>query len=72
MKRFLILFITRRWIRKAQLSWSDIPNDRMFNTAGFQSAVRDDLGVLPPSEFAQFLIKRAGGRVLSGGSHWLY
>ena len=71
MKKLLLLWITRRWIRKAQRSFGG-PDDGMFNTAGFQSAVRDDFGVLPPSEFAQFLIKQAGGRMLHGGCHWLY
>ena len=71
MKKLLLLWIARRWIRAAQRSFGG-PDDGYFNTAGFQSAVRADFGILPPSQFAQFLITQAGGKVQSGGCHWIY
>jgi hypothetical protein len=42
----------------------------MFNTAGFQNAVRTDFGVIPPSEFASFLLTQAGCDQQKDGCHW--
>jgi hypothetical protein len=61
---------TERFVDRAIVKFGD-RGDGMFNTAGYQSAVREEFGIIPPTDSVnRALLSLPDVVQLSGGCHW--